>query len=143
MFLMFHVPIPPTLVIKMVVIALLLLKVAVSPLLVLFPPGHKPRPVLQLFTVAVVVMFDEIQLLSVGDASHVALAALTKFDARVAARTTASNTAMRKFPAANNDIVDATGTRVGDGFFMGVVEWVSTILQFTVDASNHALAEPR
>jgi hypothetical protein len=49
---------------------LALLKVAVSALLVLVPPGHVPTPVLQLFSDA-----DVIQLPSVGEASHVALAA--------------------------------------------------------------------
>lgn len=57
-----------------VVIALLLVKLAMSPLLVPdVDPGKVPGPLLQLFVVP-----GEIQLLLKGDASQVALAALAE-----------------------------------------------------------------
>jgi len=77
MFFMFQPPVPLRL---MLVIELLLLKVAVSLLLVLLPPGQVAMPVLQLFSDPVASQFP-----SVGEASQVALAAPAPCGSRVSA----------------------------------------------------------
>src|SRR5579859_6550497 len=93
MFLTFQPPIPNTFVMITVVIVLLLLNVAESPLLVLVPPGQVFAPVLQLFSNTGVLV--AIHSPSVGVALQVALAARSSPGVKKMVRTVNRSEAVR------------------------------------------------